>query len=342
MKVQAICTTLLLGVVLAAATGCSDGPGAGAGGLRVLEGNDARAVAGTEIPVLVPNGSFVFTVSEPGGELPEGEPADSAGDAGSATSYVGISWRSDTNPPEFGPVLHGTQPLPAPVRVVQGDDEAEVTELGPSGPTATDFNSSGVAWVALVEDGPGLTLEVEYDGLVQTFDLTTGEREAGPADGFYEDTGTGRTACLAGEPADARWRADVDCKVTEVAAVPYVAEHGWAEEGRTWLVFGIFLTPGDDFTLTEKGTEATYRVARQQGTVRSGEDEAVVLSQDGDALGGSWSASLAVQVDADAPATLEVSRDYDVMLDTASGPADVPPTATVTYTATVDLPPAAA
>lgn len=324
MRTRLLSSALLMGVLVGAAASCGEeSPAAGPGGLAVIEGTDTRAVTGTEVPVIVPNGTYVFTVAEPRTELPDD--VDSPAGADSGATYVGIAWRPDGNAPEFGPVLHGTESLPAPVRVVQGDTEVEVTELGPQ---PEGFNANGVVWVEVADGGPGPELEVEYDGLVQTFDLTSGEREPGPADGFYDDTGTARVECRGAAPGGSDWRLQVGCDVTDVASVPYVAEHGWAEEGRTWLVLGVTLSPRD-LTPAGRSTTADYEVLDQQGSIGSGGERAVVLSED-QPLGAGWSAAVAVLVDETGPATLDVRRSYDLAVDSG--------TVTVGYAASISVP----
>jgi hypothetical protein len=294
-------------------------------GLEVLSGTDTTSVSGQEFAVLVPGGSYVFTASEPTDDLPD----DVSGDAG-GTSYVGLAWRPEGNAPEFGPVLHGTEAEPAPVRVQVGDQTLDVTELGAD---VQGGNANGVVWVPVGDDTSG-TLEVEYDGLVQTFDLTSGDREPGPADGFYEDTGTFPADCPDGPQETGPWSYVVTCDVTDVAAVPYVAGAGWAEQGQTWLVLGVEVTPSA-LEWAEGGGRASYRVATQDGGVSVDGVPATVLTEDSP-LGDTWSASVAVPAAADAPVALTVERTYQ--LARADGAAAAPATGEVTWSSSIDLP----
>lgn len=326
---RAVAGWLALGVALTFLTSCgSEEQSPGSGGLAVLEGTDTTTVSGTEVPVIVPNGSYVFTVSEPTTSLPD----DVSDDGGSDdATYVGLAWRPEGTAPEAGPVLHGTDPEPAPVRISQGDTTGEVTELGAD---TTGGNANGVVWVSVDPDAD-LTLEVEYDGLVQTFDLASGERQPGPADAFYDDTGTVRVDCPDGtSEADQGFDYTITCDLADVAAVPYVAGQGWAADGETWLVLDLSLTPSA-FTWSGAGGTSDYEVTSQSGSVSVGDTEATVLSED-DPLGDGWSASLAVPAPAAEAVTLDVRRTYDLARDSGSGGPD---SHQAVFEASIDLPP---
>jgi hypothetical protein len=113
-------------------------------------------------------------------------------------------------------------------------------------------------------------LEVSFDGLTQTVDLTTGAVGAGPAEGLRDlDAATTvlRASCPAADLPPAA-TLDHGCRVEQVHRVPYVVGLGWAEDAQTWLVVdarirgGATLRLGDDEgTTLESAPPGVERVA---------------------------------------------------------------------------------
>lgn len=330
---------VLAGILLAGAlTGCgSDGPG-GRSAPAVVRGQDSADVAGTEVPVAVPNGRFTFRVSEPLSTIP----ADATEDGERVTapageSYVGIGWAAVGEAPSFGLVLHGTEPGIATIAVRTGAAETEVADLG----LASDEQANGAAWVRIPDDGPA-TLEVEYDGLAQVFDLASGERETGPADGFYGLPTTLTADCPEQGPGRGSrgWQHTVACDLGPITAVPYVAGQGWAADaGRTWLAFDLRLAP-TSFRWSATGEPgapaAQYRVDGQTGSISVGGTEAVALAESEPGAGG-YAGTFAVDADTGDPAPLEVTRTWDLSRDGGSDVPDAPDSDTVELRLSLDL-----
>jgi hypothetical protein len=165
-----------------------------------------------------------------------------------------------------------------------------------------DGPANGNAWVP-VDDGEA-QLEVDYDGLTQTFDLDTGERSPGPADPFYDLATTPADCPPSGPGRDVRgMQYSITCQMSPITSVPYVADLGWAQEGRTWLVFDLTLTPSP-FRWSSTGDleqpYASYRVDAQSGSASSGDSEAVVLAES-DLSADVYTATYAVPADAGGP-----------------------------------------
>ena len=86
-----------------------------------------------------------------------------------------------------------------------------------------------------------MTFAVTYDGLTQTLDPATGEREAGAAAGALRRAES-RTSRRRVRPTVSTERA---CSSTSPAwqglpqRTPYLPGPGWAADGRSWLVVGI-------------------------------------------------------------------------------------------------------
>lgn len=291
-------------------TACGDGEAAT--GDRVVVGAGSAELTGDEIPVVIPTGQFVVTVGEPTDTVP----ADDADDGEAHTApegfhYVGLGWRPAGTAPVAGVVLGDSDPQPATVTVSGAERETAVTELAMD---PADGPANGLAWVLLDADQPA-ELAVAYDGLTQTFDLESGDREPGPADGFYDLTAT-PVDCPADGPGRGApgWQYSVECQVSPVTAVPYVAGRGWADQGRTWLTFDLSLSPSS-FRWSAGGgpsePAALYRVDAQAGAVTLDGTEAEVLAE-GDLAGDAYTATYAVDAPAGEPAELEISRTYDL------------------------------
>ncbi len=108
-----------------------------------------------------------------------------------------------------------------------------------------DYESLSYGWYLPVAGTTAAQiLTVTYDGLAQTYDLTTGERDAGVADSWYARDG----AVLSGCPT-AEWTGefatvvDGNCVSLYGYRVPYFADLGWAAPGRRWLVVAAIIDP---------------------------------------------------------------------------------------------------
>ncbi|WP_134764908.1 hypothetical protein [Nocardioides sp. 1609] len=317
-------------LVAGLAAGCGDESPepSGDSGSTVLLGTDTTTVEGVEFDVVVPSGAFTFTVGEPVTDLPDDVDAPADDD----TQYVGLAWEPAGPAPEFGPVLHGTDPEVATVTVDRGGSDLDVTLLGPP---ELDGTANGVAWVPV--DGDAGRLAVDYDGLTQTFDLTTGERAPGPADGFYTDTPTLRGDCPAQGPGRAGdgLQFTVTCAVPAVASVPYVAGRGWvADAGTTFLVADVTLTPST-FHRPAGGAVASYRVTGTDTEVSLDRTAAVVLGEAAQTPQGGWSATVTAEVPRAETATLEITQSVALARD--SGPGSAPATDELALTFTVEL-----
>ena len=84
---------------------------------------------------------------------------------------------------------------------------------------------------------------VTYDGLTQTLDPTTGEREAGAAAALYDEQVTTRSSACPADGFDAgAVSADLACQVGPPQRTPYLPGPGWAADGATWLVVGAAIS----------------------------------------------------------------------------------------------------
>ena len=88
-----------------------------------------------------------------------------------------------------------------------------------------------------------VSFEVTYDGLTQTVSPATGDRDAGVAAPLYDEPTIGVEApCTSEGFATPQVQPDVSCVVNAPQRTPYLPGHGWAEDGRTFVLVTAFFT----------------------------------------------------------------------------------------------------
>ncbi len=183
--------TLLVSGLLAVAglTACGD-QGAGAAGGDVVEGHLSDKVTGDSSYVLLPTGRIDLTVGKPVDEVT----ADQAGDGEKHTApdggaFVPVTWEHDPFGEGAVPVnVMGADPQEADVVLRSGDTTADLgSPYQLAGDQGTTDTGVGTMYVAVDGDGKSPTFEVTYDGLTQTVDPATGDRDAGAAEPLYAE-----------------------------------------------------------------------------------------------------------------------------------------------------------
>jgi hypothetical protein len=235
---------LLVSGLLAGAglTACGD-QGSGAGSGDVVDGHLSDKVTGDSAYVLLPTGRIDLTVGTPVDEVT----ADQAGDGERHTApdggaFVPVTWEHDPFGEGAVPVtVMGADPQEADV-VLRSDDTA--ADLGspyqPAGDQGTTDTGVVTMYVAVDGDGEDPTFEVTYDGLTQSVDPATGDRDAGAAEPLYAEPAMGIEApCPSEGFASGPLRPQVSCLVNAPQRSPYLPGRGWAEDGHTWLLVGV-------------------------------------------------------------------------------------------------------
>jgi hypothetical protein len=241
-RLPVVLAGLLLGAGLAA---CGD-QGVGTAGGDVVVGHLSDKVTGDDAFVLLPTGRIDLTVGAPVGVVT----ADQAGDgekhaAPDGGAFVPVTWSHDPFGEGGVPIgVIGADPQEADIVLVSGDSTADLGSpyrlAGGQGPTDTGV---GTMYVAVDGDGKTPTFEVSYDGLTQTVDPATGDRDAGAAAPLYADPTMGVEApCTKEGFATGDVTPDISCVVNAPQRTPYLPGHGWAEDGHTWLVVGLDIT----------------------------------------------------------------------------------------------------
>jgi len=246
--------------------------------------------------------------------------------------FVGIEWDSESGagiPGWLSTVLMGDGGPPDPdsiaATLVVGKERVPVGSPAPF-PDAVvepDANTLPAFAVAVPETGD-VSLEVTFSGQTQSFDVASGEREAGEAEPLYHLPADEPVAkdCVknwsaTATPANPRTQAAVAalkptaCRWT-LTRLPYVAQGGWAESpDQPWLLLvtgirvGDLETPSSRYSITEQSDETT---------VDGAEPTWRVLDQGND---GAWST---ISVYAGSSGPIELSSRVSYRLEQGEGP----------------------
>lgn len=302
-----------------------------------VEPAPSALVEGTTTRVMLPAGALDLTVGDPLDEVPAHQSA--SGDPVAAPDgqvVLGVGWRLQPtfadNGANFGtPGVYYDDAVTTTaerlrVRLVAGDETRDVPVVtGAEG--GAELDVAGAAWLVVPEEAAGSgTLEVTYDGLVQTVDLASGELDAGVATPLYSPyplptlvaCPTGASDVVAGLEVDAGCRA-------QVLLLPYVDGLGWTADGRTWVV--VDLVTYGEATSTGPGL-VFFDLTRTAGTLTAAGSEAVdVPGGLGSTDGPRSSGEVALQVPVGATTTAEGRSTYTLAADEVTG--DEPPTTEV-------------
>ena len=236
-------TGLLLGAGL---TACGDQGSTTSAG-EVVVGHPSDEVTGDSSFVLLPTGRVDLTVGEPTEKLTEEQVGDArrAPDGG---SFLPVSWAHDPFGESGVPIgVIGAEPQEAQVTLVAGGTRADLRSpyrvVGETGTADTGVSTMYVAVDQAPDDLGDVSFEVTYDGLTQTVSPATGDRDAGVAAPLYDEPTIGVEApCTSEGFATPQVQPDVSCVVNAPQRTPYLPGHGWAEEGRTFVLVSAFFT----------------------------------------------------------------------------------------------------
>ncbi len=233
-------------LVAATLSGCGDS-GAASGAGDVVVGHLSDEVQGDETFVLLPSGRIDLTVGKPTSDAVSADQADDGEEHAppSGGSFVPVSWSHDPFAESGSPAaLIAGRPLPADVSLVVDGKAVDLGSpyevVGDQGVTDTGVGTMYVAVDEAPDEIESLTVSVDYDGLTQTVDPATGERDAGAAAPLYDGSSASVEAdCPSDGWSPTRVDPDVACHVGPAQRAPYLPGSGWADDGRTWLVVGV-------------------------------------------------------------------------------------------------------
>lgn len=251
---------LAVGVVGAALTACSSSGGEDSDNIPVLEAGQSKQVCCTSqsgssaVPVHLPAGILDVITSEVGERYDDDTPDLDVDDivAGDDAVLVEVAWELDVTsayPSEIHEILDARTTRDylddwdaglLELRVVAGDTEVELPD-----PSLND------RFLVAVPAGAEPVLEVEYDGLTQSFSIAARSLDEGRAADLRDlvvPAGSGKRyggdrdwldgpSCAAGfERVEEGLDPSVACHTSLAALVPYVAGQGWAPEGKSFVV----------------------------------------------------------------------------------------------------------
>ncbi|WP_109508013.1 hypothetical protein [Nocardioides speluncae] len=258
-------------VAVAAITGCeqeaADEPHRVAAG-EMIEGSGVPSELGDRPVVMLPSGKVTFTVTDPIRKLDitdtrlteEVEP-----DRG--VDLVGVSWERE----RFVYVRDAGEAMAGGVQA----DKSEPVGLSlaadgktyrfPDVGTMDGLDGSSFFHVGIPRAASKVTLEVEYDGLVQAVDLRTGAVDKGAAAPLYRaelaagaEPDETAVSCPSVDRDRGRLRWYLSCQVARAVAVPYVPGHGWVGDGRTFIVAWTHTSPGSIHWIIDDNRYASY------------------------------------------------------------------------------------
>jgi hypothetical protein len=235
--------------IMAATAGCSGSAtlrarhASTAGGTAVVNASYTAALTGRRVTLMVPSGRVDLTLTAPLRTVPA-EQVERAAPlrAAKGRALVGVSWQLQRAGYTDTPNRQLTEPSavfgePQPVRlwlVTDGTRHAipDVTTLGYPG-----NRPRTAVWVSVPTGVHAWQFQLDYDGVTQTVDTTSGKVEAGRAAALYRALPLdSRDTChLAGR------NVLTSCLVYFAVGYPYVTGAGWAPSGKTWALVEIVL-----------------------------------------------------------------------------------------------------
>jgi hypothetical protein len=223
---------LLVGL---AVTSCSSGADVG-----TVERGGPDAPAGVSVTAALPVGELDLVLGTPVQRVAQEEldgPDDLVAPDDASIVTIGASLDALSGP-GFLLGLPGAEPEVATLRLVGEDQTYDLP--APYAVAGRGVSAGRRTWSTVVTgDGSGLSLEVGYDGVVQRFDLATGDRDAGLAEGLY---GLDRDAAETPWPTTG-WGGGIDELTVlggaSVLRTPWAGGLGWAGAGHLWSVVAV-------------------------------------------------------------------------------------------------------
>ena len=324
--------TLLLLSPLLAACGDDEGETTKPGDVVRARTDDQFKEGNEEITVVLPTGRLLVSA---------GEPIDKAGSddtrsresvsAPSGAVLVPITWQYDPWSSGRLDSIFDTDDTPIVDLVSDGQDYRLP-------PPDSDSDAGESFYVVVDGDGEDRTLELGFDGVVQSVDLKSGDVEQGGAAGLYdvEDKKLKPKSCdEAGKWFDTKLATvEFGCDIVGPVLTPYAGGE-WAPDGKLFMVMTLS-TELRSYTLTNGiGGAARYAAGtvKVKATIDGQAPTSSVSNEDGtdacpipaSAICG-WSHHLIFEVPADdgeqGPLTTEVT--YGLVLGSAFGDFDPP------------------
>ena len=234
---------------------------------------------GTASSIALPIGRLEISAGRPTTKLAANDTAQlEAVDAPEGSTFVPITWQYDAG--TFGDYDDYLESDATAVTDLVADGATyRIPAPEPSGTGADSF------YVLVAGDGKDASLKVEFDGVSQSVELATGDRDEGAAAGLYDvKPRRERTAsCTADSEFDIEppsRLSDYACSVTRTARLPYAGGQ-WAEDGETWLAVTVRTTLRRyDQINTDRRSGAVYLAGSVESTFRIGKTKPTAVLED--------------------------------------------------------------
>lgn len=340
---RAAVVALGLVTALPALAACGEDPSAIEDGDVVPARSDAQFADGTPSSLALPIGRLEVTLGEPVDRVGSDDTRELiALEAPAGSVFVPITWQYDAGTFEGDAEFLAADASPV-IDLVSDGASYRLPAPEEEGEGSESF------YVVVQGDGDRPTLVVDYDGVRQTLDLTTGEREPGRARALYDRVRERRTRPC-GAPSDVtvdvpESSVDLVCRVRRVERRPY-AGGAWADGGDTWLVVTVATTLRRFAKAGDAGSGAFYLPTALLSTdFRLGRSRPAKVIEGGEGTscpdprgaGCSTEFHLVFDVGSDHPPTLDVRLVYDTRLESSWGPYDGRETLRVPVDITVGL-----
>lgn len=331
---------LLLTPALAA---CKDGSAVRAGDVIPARRDAQFAGRGTETTVALPIGRLEITAGSPVAEISADDTRQREKVKAPAGSvFVPITWQYDAETFGAFAAYLDTNATPVVDLVVSG------ASYRLPAPEQTGQGSESF-YVLIDGRGDKPAMSVDFDGVTQTADLSTGDVDKGQAAPLY-DLRTPRTKMFpcAANPTFNRTvqgTPTFTCETTRALRLPY-AGNAWATDGHTWLAVTVSTAQGRwDEIAPDLASGALYYPTSVKGAFALGGVAATEALRDPgrgtcpDLANANCSAVFHVMFDVDksAPQTLTVEQDYAMARTSTWGKSADPETLDLTVTAQADL-----
>ena len=265
---------LVLAPALAA---CGDDAAAIEVGDVIPARDDAQFVEGTASALELPLGRLEVFMGTPTKTLDIADTRQrEATDAPEGATFVPITWRYQAG--SYGRLRNylGEEQTPT-VELVSDKARYRLPAPRSTGEGSDSF------YVPVSGSGKSPQLSVDYDGVTQTIDLASGERDEGRAAALYGlKVPKKRDDCAT--DADfhtTEGRVDFTCTVTRPARLPY-ANGQWATKGHHFLATTIDTTVQRvDLLNAELRAGGIYLAAKVASSFRFGDAKAVMAAEDG-------------------------------------------------------------
>lgn len=273
---RAALVLLALGPLVAA---CGEEESVSAGDV-IAARRDDQFIDGSVGRLTLPTGRLEVALGEVTTSLEASDTRDQeAIEAPEGTTFIPLTWQYDNG--TFGDYADYLGAVDDPV-VTLASDGVDY-RLPP--PDATGVGSDSF-YVLVNGDGEAPVLTVDYDGVAQTLDLATGDRDTGAAAALYDvKARTERTQSCAADVTYGRDHVTTPtfgCTTTRAELLPY-AGGAWAADGHAWLVVSIRTSfrRWDEYA-ADLRSGAVYAASGLESTFRVGDSPATQVIEDRD------------------------------------------------------------